>query len=71
MKQIPEERVLSMVRTGIEVVGSQKAYAKRVGLSESYLSDMLNKRRDISPRILKHLGLERVVYYRRIDGGSL
>lgn len=71
MKQIPEARVLNMVRIGIQVAGSQKAYAKRVGLSESYLSDVLNGRRDISPRILKHLGLERVVYYKRIDGGSL
>lgn len=71
MKQIPEDKVLNMVRIGVEVEGSQKAYAKRVGLSESYLSDVLNKRRDISPRILKHLGLERVVYYRRKDGGSL
>lgn len=60
-----------MVRIGIEVEGSQKAYAKLVGLSESYLSDVLNRRRDISPRILKHLGLERVTYYRRIDGGTL
>ena len=71
MKQIPEARVLNMVRIGIQAEGSQKAYAKRVGLSESYLSDVLNRRRDISPRILKHLGLERVVYYRRVDGGSL
>jgi DNA-binding transcriptional regulator YdaS (Cro superfamily) len=71
MRQIPEERVLKLVRIGIEVEGSQKAYAKRVGLSESYLSDVLNRRRDISPRILKHLGLERVTYYRRIDGGIL
>jgi DNA-binding transcriptional regulator YdaS (Cro superfamily) len=71
MKQIPEKKVIDLVRLGIQIEGSQKAYAKRVGLSESYLSDVLNQRRDISPRILKHLGLERVVYYRRIDGGSL
>ena len=71
MQRIDEDRVLNMVRIGIQVEGSQKAYAKRVKLSESYLSDMLNRRRDISPRILKHLGLERVVYYRRIDGGSI
>lgn len=59
-----------MVRMGIQVVGSQKAYAVKVGISESYLSDVLNERREISPRILKHLGLERVVNYRRIDGGG-
>lgn len=71
MKLIPEDKVIGMVQIAIKVDGSQKAFAKRVGLSESYLSDVLNKRRDISPRILKFLGLERVISYRRIDGGQL
>lgn len=60
-----------MVQIAIKADGSQKAFAKRIGLSESYLSDVLNRRRDISPRILKFLGLERVISYRRIDGGQL
>ncbi len=71
MKQIPEERVIGMVQIAIKADGSQKAFAKRIGLSESYLSDVLNRRRNISPRILKFLGLERVISYRRIDGGQL
>lgn len=71
MRNISEDRVLDMVRLGIKVEGSQKAYAARVGISESYLSDVLKERREISTRILKHLGLERVTTYRRVDGGSL
>ena len=65
MKQLTEERVLDMVRGAIHAEGSQKAWAQRIGLSESYLSDVLNGRRDISPRILKYLDLERVTTYRR------
>jgi DNA-binding transcriptional regulator YdaS (Cro superfamily) len=60
-----------MVQIAIKAEGSQKAFARRVGLSESYLSDILNRRREISPRILKFLGLERVVTYQRVDGGQL
>lgn len=60
-----------MLDVAIQVAGSQKAFAKQAGISEQYLSDVLNGRRDIGDKILKWFGLERVVFYRRVDGGSL
>lgn len=60
-----------MLDLAIKVSGSQKQFAKEAGISEQYLSDVLNGRRDVGDKILKWFGLERVVYYRRIDGGQL
>lgn len=44
---------------------SAKAYAQRVGIAQSYLSDVLNGRRDPGKSILRALGYERVVLYRK------
>lgn len=40
---------------------TQTAAAKALGVSLPYFNDMINMRRDISPRILEKLGLKRVV----------
>jgi transcriptional regulator with XRE-family HTH domain len=42
----------------------QKDFARANMISESYLSDVLNGRREPGPRILAALGLEKVVLYR-------
>lgn len=47
-----------------ERLGSQRALAKELGVGEPYLSDVIHGRRDPGPKILKALGLERVVSYR-------
>ena len=44
--------------------GSQRILAKELGVSEAYLSDVINGRRDSGRKLLKALGLERVVDYR-------
>lgn len=71
MKQIDEARMRKMLDTAIQVSGSQKAFAKEASISEQYLSDVLNGRRDIGDKLLKWFSMERVVYFRRVDGGSL
>lgn len=35
--------------------------ASALSVSKQYLSDMIHARRDISPRLLKKLGLQRIV----------
>lgn len=60
-----------MLDIAIVAAGSQKAFAKEAAISEQYLSDVLNGRRDIGDKLLKWFGLERVISYRRTDGGSL
>lgn len=51
-------------------LGSQRALAKELGVSEPYLSDVINGRRDPGPKILKALGLERIVDYRTVKKGA-
>jgi len=41
--------------------GSQAAAAKHLGIAPSYFSDLLRGRRRISDRILRKLGLRRIV----------
>ena len=41
--------------------GSQAAAARHLGIAPSYLGDLLRGRRRISDRILKKLGLRRIV----------
>ena len=48
--------------------GTQKAAAERMGVSQQYLSDVLNENREPGALILDALGLERVVSYRVPSG---
>lgn len=43
--------------------GDQRTMAKAMGVSEQYLSDMLNGRRDWSEDLLAHIGVERYTAY--------
>lgn len=44
--------------------GGSNATARALGVSTTYLSDVMCGRRKPGPKILKALGLERVVVYR-------
>jgi DNA-binding transcriptional regulator YdaS (Cro superfamily) len=68
---INEQRLREMINIAIQIAGSQKAFAKQVGISQQYLTDTLRGRRAIGTKLLKWFDLERVVSYRRIDGGQL
>lgn len=58
-----QDEVRSMLKSSC--VPNQGAWAKAKGLVPSYVSDVLNGRRDPSPAILDALGLEKVVTYRK------
>jgi transcriptional regulator with XRE-family HTH domain len=49
-----------------ESAGSQLALAKQLGISTSYLSDVLNGRQEPSKALLVPLGFERVTFYRKV-----
>ena len=57
-------QVLSRAQAAVAAHGSQKALAARLGISTSYLSDMLNGRRDLSEALLKVAGVSRKVVWR-------
>lgn len=54
---------LDILKKRIEIGGSN-ATARALGVSTTYLSDVMCGRRKPGPKILKALGLERVVIYR-------
>ena len=60
---LPE--VLAIINARIARYGSSKATAKLLGISPQYLHDIRLQRRGLSDTVLRALGLERVVTYRR------
>lgn len=62
--------VTLILRQHIETAGSQKAAARLLGVSETYISDVIRGRKEPGPSILDPLGLERVVTYRRKRNGT-
>jgi hypothetical protein len=61
------DQVLSLLRRECRKSGSQSAWAKAHGVSGAYVSDVLQKRREPGEGILRPLGLEKAVTYRRIN----
>ncbi len=57
--------ILRVIREEVDRAGSQKDLAARIGVSPTYISDVLNERKEPGEGILEPLGLERVVTYRR------
>lgn len=55
--------VCRLIRARCQQAGGQRAWAAAIGLSESYVSDVLNARREPGESILRALGLAKVVRY--------
>lgn len=51
------DQIIRRLRNLAEIAGSQAALAKQIGVTPSYLSDVLTERRDPGPAILSYLGL--------------
>lgn len=60
-----EGEVIATLRDYVREHGSQRAFAALVGISTSYLNDVLHKRRRVNDALLKQLGFTRVEYYRQ------
>jgi transcriptional regulator with XRE-family HTH domain len=60
-----------MIQIAIQIEGTQKAFAEKAGVSQQYLVDVLKGRRSVGAKLLEWFGLERVVSYKRVDGGNL
>ena len=60
-----KNQVMNCIHQEIKKLGSQKIFCYRVGISQGYLGDMLNERREISTRVLSYLGLYRETIYRK------
>lgn len=67
---LTEQDIIRELWAACHQVGSQRAWASRNGLSESYVSDVLNGNRDPGEVMLTALGFRRVVGYVVIEGAS-
>lgn len=56
-----EEQVYQRLLAAIEQAGGQRPFAGQIGVTPSYINDIVNKRRLLSDRILAVIGVERVV----------
>ncbi len=57
------DQVLARLQREVKALGSQQAWCKAHGVSPAYLSDTLNRRKELGPQILAALGLQRIVTY--------
>jgi hypothetical protein len=57
--------VCNLLRLACRQAGGARAWARQHGISEQYVSDVLNARRDPGESILRPLGLVRIVRYAR------
>lgn len=58
--------VRDLVRRHIAIAGSQSKWAGEVQISQGYISDFLKGFREPGPHILRVLGLERQMTYRKV-----
>ena len=56
-------QMLDVVRKAVEVAGSQRAFAKQVGFSQPYISDVLSGSREVSASLAEKLGYRRRVLF--------
>ena len=49
---------------------TQASVAQELGITPAYLADILAHRREAGPKVIEALGLEKLVLYRRRNGGK-
>jgi hypothetical protein len=59
--------VIAIIKDAIDEVGSQTAFAKAAKVSNQYLNDIINQRRNIGEKVLEHIGLRRLVMYEKVN----
>ena len=60
-------RVARLLDRACEEAGGRKAWSEIHGVSQQYICDVLNARREPGKSILDGLGLEKLVIYREIS----
>lgn len=64
------EQLIALLRQECEKAGGQTAWARAHGMSQPYVWDVLSGDKPPSPRLLRALGLEREVVYRKTRSGK-
>ena len=64
---ITEEEARELIRDMVDTEGSQSAVAKQLGISASFVSDILAGSRKVSDRVAQKLGYSRVIMFEKQD----
>lgn len=67
MADLKLDQVMNIIAAQLKRAGTQKALASDLGISQAYLNDVLQGRREPAGKLLAALGLERVVTYRKTE----
>lgn len=68
-----QAKVIEALQAAISAEGSRARFARKHGMSPTFVADVVHGRKDTSKAILLALGLEKVVVYRRkpkVEGAS-
>ena len=70
MSMLTRAEVKQRLRDACAKAGSQNKWAKRVGLSQTYVGNVLMGKIAPGPSLLKALGLKKVIMYQQAPKGS-
>lgn len=60
MDYLTHDQMLNILADQVDVIGSRKALASSLGISDGYLCDVFKGNREISARLARALGYERL-----------
>ena len=64
-KYMTREQVTDILQGSVSEWGAQMKLAKEIGVSRSHLNQVVNGTHPPTGKILRHLGLRKVVFYER------
>jgi DNA-binding transcriptional regulator YdaS (Cro superfamily) len=62
--------VYGRIRTAVRKAGSQRAFAQQVGVSDAFVSGVLNGARPPTDAILRQVGIKRVVNFYEVQAND-
>ncbi len=71
MWTMTKAELIEHLRQLVEEAGSQRNLAKRLGVSAPFIGDVLLGKREPAAKMLKALGLRRVVTFEKVDDGKV
>jgi hypothetical protein len=63
---LTEAEVRALLAAAVASAGGQRRFAEQHGFTAGYINDVLRGNRNLSDRILRAIGVERIVVYRAI-----
>jgi hypothetical protein len=66
-RDIPTQEIIDQLKQECRELGSQAAWAKNHGFSRSFISDVLQGRRDVTEKLANRLGYVKVCAWEKVE----